>query len=139
MMRRMEEALSAAFAWEPVVSLIALLLGWVVGAWQWFSGKKPIRQLEKKLNDSEERAEARHREIVDLRKVMANLKFKRIDDTHSYAELPPGARLVKSADGPDRLVLPIALSATFSGKLEGRLSASVIKVPASAQGKPDEG
>ena len=66
MMRRMDEALTAVLLWEPLVSLAALLLGWVVGAWQWVSGKTQISEL-KKGNERLERDNKRlHRALAEM-------------------------------------------------------------------------
>ena len=68
-----------------------------------------------------------------LTKTLRNLPQTPLGDGHTYARLPDGTNIVSMADGSFRLAIPIHLSATFSGGLDGNLSASVEKDP------PDEG
>lgn len=105
-MSRMEESLAAALSWEPLVSFGAMVLGWAAWAWQWFSGKAQIRKQMDKFEEVKNLAEKHHQELMDLRTLTGGLEFKRLNDNTSYAELPPGARLVRQ-NGKDRLVLPV--------------------------------
>ena len=63
--------------------------------------------------------------VESLEKTIRSLPQKPLGDGHTYAQLPDGTNIVSMADGSYRLALPVRLSATFQGGLDGTLSAAV--------------
>ena len=76
--------------------------------------------------------------VQDLRETIKRLPQHSLGDGHTYAKLPDGTNIVTMADGTMRLALPMRLSASFEGGLDGSLSASVTKDPPPEQDKPEE-
>ena len=75
----------------------------------------------------------------NLKETIKRLPKLPLGDGHSYAQLPDGTNIVTMADGTVRLALPVRLSVSFSGGLDGSLSASVTTVLTHGGDKPDEG
>ena len=76
---------------------------------------------KKRFQESESRAEARHRELVAFNEVISELEFIPTGSGSAYAELPAGTLPVKSKKGRLHLEPPLSVSASFSGGLVGTL------------------
>lgn len=63
--------------------------------------------------------------VRGLRETIDRLPQHQLDGGHTYAKLPDGTNIVSMADGSIRLALPLRVSATFTGGLDGSLSAAV--------------
>ncbi len=127
----------------------AILVVGMIGVWRWLMGHKlrnRIAALEARERSSgisqvitvHHHGNVIHdyghqlRDAIDAEKTTQNLRETIRDlpqiplgDGHTYAELPNHTNIVTMADGSMRLALPISLSASFEGELEGELSATV--------------
>ena len=63
--------------------------------------------------------------VHGLKETIKRLPQMPLGDGHSYARLPDGTNIVTMADGTMRLALPVRLSVSFQGGLDGSLSATV--------------
>ena len=63
--------------------------------------------------------------VHGLKETIKRLPQMPLGDGHSYARLPDGTNIVTMADGTVRLALPVRLSVSFGGGLDGSLSATV--------------
>ena len=98
-----------------------------------------VEALFQKAESSEANADRRHQELVDLRSVLAKVDMEPLGDSARVGRLPDGTNIVEMPNGQIRLALPVRLSAAFSGRVVGRLSAAVLKTSPPEQGKPDDG
>ena len=83
---------------------------------------------------------AHNQEIRDIRLVVSDLQMEPLGtDGTKYARLPDGTNIVEMPNGQIRLALPVRLSAAFSGRVVGRLSAAVLKTSPPKQEDLDDG
>ena len=62
----------------------------------------------------------------NLKETIRSLTQMPLGDGHTYARLPGGTNIVTMADGTMRLALPVQLSASSEGALDGDLSSGVM-------------
>ena len=85
-----------------------------------FNAEADSRDNERQLREAIE-AKTAH----GLKETISRLPQISLGDNHSYVQLPDGTNIVSMADGSIRLALPIPLSVSFQGSLDGSLSATV--------------
>ena len=86
-----------------IVSAPAAMIGW------WLMGRTVRRRFEK----VEERAEVRHRELLDLRTVLGRVKMKPLNNGGRVGRLPNLTNIVEMPDGQIRLALPVRMAVDF--------------------------
>ena len=124
-----------------------VVLGVMLALWRWWMGHKlrdRITALEAQRNSSsisqvitvhgdfnthdygrQLRETIETKTTQSLKKTIRGLPQIPLGDDHTYARLPDGTNIVSMADGSFRLAIPIPLSVSFHGDLDGTLSAGV--------------
>lgn len=118
-----------------VVELGLLVMGsiWTFLYRRSLSGK--MDALVEQQSESSSRAERQHQEYVDLSSAFARLPQSDLGDGHRCGELPPGANLVRLADGSFRIALPQRASVTIPiGPTSAEVGARIL--PASDEPDP---
>ena len=98
-----------------------------------------VEALFQQAEASEANADRRHQELVDLRSVLTKVDMKPLGDSARVGRLPDGTNIVEMPNGQIRLALPVRLSAAFSGRVVGHLSAAVLKTSPPKQEDLDDG
>lgn len=102
-----------------LIEFAALVVGAIASMFAWLFLRGKFREQKERADLAETQAEARHRELVALNEVVSQLTFATLNDDYTYAELPPGTRLVRSKSGRLHLAPPVRLNVEFSGTASG--------------------
>lgn len=95
-----------------IISAPATTIGW------WLMGRTVRRHFEK----VEERADVRHRELLDLRSVLGRVKMKPRRDGRRVGQLPNLTNIVEMPDGQILLALPVRMVVDFVAAVGGSAS-----------------
>lgn len=95
-----------------IASAPAAMIGW------WLMR----RTLRRRFERVEERADVRHRELLDLRTVLNRVTMRPLNDGGRVGRLPNLTNIVEMPDGQIRLALPVRMAADFEGAVGGSVS-----------------
>jgi len=122
----MEWFLSEAYPWfernATVIALIEfaiLIVSAPVTTIGWWRMRRTLRR---RFEEAEERADVRHREVLDLRSVLGRVKMRPLNDGGRVGRLPNLTNIVEMPDGQIRLALPVRLAVDFEAAVGGDAS-----------------